>query len=121
MEELLQRLEIFRQCEMVDEIGNQDLTAVLSVLNKEYQLPVTDENAGVLFTHLQAAFQRIKTGEKINPLDPGMLEQIKELPYYEKAQEIKTRILTVMQNQLSAEEQDFLQLHVCTLLSYILE
>ena len=48
-----------------------------------------------------------------------MLAQVKEIENYDKAVEIQQEILNSMTNKLSADEQDFVLVHVGTILESV--
>ncbi len=114
--DLAPRLEIIKSCNLTSESGYADLLTIVDIFKKDFDIELTEENAGVMITHLASAFKRIETGEAVNPLDPGLVEQMKEEPVFPLTQRIVDAVLSRIRNPLSADEQDFLLVHVGTLL-----
>lgn len=88
MDGLEQRLEILQQSEFFDESGRRDLDAMIRVLAGKYGLPRNDETLGVLVTHVAAALKRQKDGEEINPIDAGVLQDVRSSDVYPEAKKI---------------------------------
>ena len=61
--------------------------------------------------------QRAEEGTEENPMDEALLESIREEPAYEKAVELRDRILAETDIAFPKTEQDFLSVHLCNLLS----
>lgn len=118
MEELKQRIETLYECGFVDETGKADLYRIVEVLQR-HGIETTDENTGVLVTHVAAALKRSADGEVVTPLDPNVLEQVKEIKRYEEAVAIQQEVLNSMTNKLSADEQDFVLVHIGTILESV--
>ena len=118
MEELKQRIEMLQECGFVDESGKADLYRIVEILQK-HGIDTNDDNTGVLVTHVAAALKRSADGEIVTPLEPDVLAQVKEIENYDKAVEIQQEILNSMTNKLSADEQDFVLVHVGTILESV--
>lgn len=71
----------------------------------------------MFITHLAMAAQRAEEGTEENPMDEALLESIREEPAYEKAVELRDRILAETDIAFPKTEQDFLSVHLCNLLS----
>lgn len=116
MDDLEQRLEILQQSGFFDESGRKDLDAMIRVLTEKYGFPRNDETLGVLVTHVAAALKRLKDGEDINPIDAGVLEDVKSSDVYPEAKKIQSDVLAVMEHKLPESEKDFILVHVGGLL-----
>ncbi len=114
--ELTPRFEVIKNCGLTSESGYEDLLLIVDIFKNDFDIELTEENAGVMITHLASAFKRIETGEAVNPLDSALVEQIKMEPVYPLAQKIVDTVLSRIQNELSRDEQDFMLVHVGTLL-----
>ncbi len=115
--DLAPRLDIIKSCDLTSETGYEDLLTIVDIFKRDFDIELTEENAGVMITHLASAFKRIETGETVNPLDPDLVAQMKEEPVYPLTQKIVDTVLANINNTLSADEQDFMLVHVGTLLS----
>lgn len=114
--ELGPRLDVIKSCGLTTESGYEDLLTIIRVFKEEFGIELTEENAGVLITHIATAFKRAGEDEKINPLDASIVEDIKQEPEYPRALEIVNRVQQSIINELSDTERDFMLVHVVTLL-----
>ena len=78
---------------------------------------VSQDKMEMFITHLAMAAQRAEEGTEENPMDEALLESIREEPAYEKAVELRDRILAETDIAFPKTEQDFLSVHLCNLLS----
>ena len=115
-EQLKERIEMLTTCGFVEDSGRNDLYKIADILENKYQIPVDDDTAGVLITHIAAALKRAREGEKVEPLEADILAQVSEIQEYETALSIRKTILEEMANELSPDEQDFLLVHIGTIL-----
>lgn len=118
MEGLKQRIETLYECGFVDDTGKADLYRIVEIL-QNHGIETNDDNTGVLVTHVAAALKRSADGEIVTPLDAEVLEQVKEIEKYEEAVTIQKEILDSMTNKLSADEQDFVLVHIGTILESV--
>ena len=115
-EQLQQRIDLLEECGFVDESGKRDLCRIADILEKQYGVHVSDDSTGVLITHDAAALKRSRSGEKVEKLEPDVLEQVREIDSYQTALAARKAIVDAMENKLSADEQDFILVHVGTIL-----
>lgn len=116
MDGLEQRLEILQQIGFFDESGRRDLDAMIRVLAVKHGFPRNDETLGVLVTHVAAALKRQKDGEEINPIDAGVLKDVRASDVYPEAKKIQTDVIDAMEHKLPEAEKDFILVHVGGLL-----
>ena len=116
MDDLEQRIEILQQSGFFDESGRRDLDAMIRVLAGKYGFPRNDETLGVLVTHVAAALKRQKDGEEINPIDAGVLQDVRSSDVYPEAKKIQTDVVDAMEHKLPEAEKDFILVHVGGLL-----
>lgn len=116
MDGLEQRLEILQQSGFFDESGRRDLDAMIRVLTGKYGFPRNDETLGVLVTHVAAALKRQKDGEEINPIDAGVLQDVRSSDVYPEAKKIQADVVDAMEHKLPEAEKDFILVHVGGLL-----
>jgi transcriptional regulatory protein LevR len=116
MDELDQRIDILHQTGFVDETGRKDLEKLIKVLTQSYGFPHSDELLGVLVTHVATALKRQRDGKAINPIEDDILEDVRSSKVYPEANEIKDEIVASMTNRLSADEENFILVHVGGLL-----
>jgi transcriptional regulatory protein LevR len=114
--DIMERINVMKDCDLIDDLGYQDLLTVKRILSQDFQFDLTEENGGVMITHLGAAIKRLKTGETVEPLDPEVLIQAKEEPAYQTAVKILTQLKKVMVHVLPQVEEDFMLVHICNTL-----
>jgi transcriptional regulatory protein LevR len=115
----MERINLLKEYNIVNETGYKDLIAIKEVFEERFHIVLTEENAGVMITHIAAAFKRLETKEEINPIDQSVLEELKEESYYTKAAEILKAIKETVSSPLSGDEDAFILVHICTLLSQL--
>ena len=86
------------------------------MLAGKYGFPRNDETLGVLVTHVAAALKRQKDGEEINPIDAGVLQDVRSSDVYPEAKKIQTDVVDAMEHKLPEAEKDFILVHVGGLL-----
>ncbi len=116
MDELSERIEVLRSCGFVDDPGMRDLNRIAEVLVSECGVSRDDEVLGTLITHVAAALKRARDGEKINPLAADIISDVEDSEVYPEALRIQRELLDSMENDLSADERDFVLVHIGGLL-----
>lgn len=116
MSELDERIELLSTCGFVDESGKRDLETIARVLTEECGVDRDDEILGTLVTHVAAALKRARDGEKINPLSADIVGDVKASSVYPEAARVQCELLGAMENDLSADERDFVLVHIGGLL-----
>lgn len=116
MDGLDERIEVLRSCGFVDDSGVRDLNKIAGILVSECGVSREDEVLATLVTHVAAALKRARDGEKINPLSPDVIADVKGSVIYPEALRIQQKILDSMENDLSPDERDFVLVHVGGLL-----
>lgn len=113
--ELKNRLEILLEAGVVSE-KNYDITiAIILFLQDEKKLTVIEENAAAFVTHLCMALERIDKGDTVTPIDPSVLESVKQENEYPLAYAISREIQQIYP-MLEDTELEYLCLHLGTLL-----
>ena len=116
MDDLDERIEVLRSCGVIDDSGVRDLKKIAEILVSECGVSRDDEVLGTLVTHVAAALKRARDGEKINPLTSDVISDVMGSDVYPEALRIQQKILDSMENDLSADERDFVLVHVGGLL-----
>ena len=78
---------------------------------------VSQDKMEMFVTHFAMAGQRAEDGTEENPMDEVLLESMKLEPAYEEALKLRDQILAETDIQFPKTEQDFLSVHLCSLLS----
>lgn len=115
----MERIELLKEYGIVNETGYEDLLSIKKMFEERFHIVLTEENAGVMITHIAAAFKRLETKEKINPIDESVLEALQEEEVYPKAVEILKALKEEIKSKLSEDEDAFVLVHICTLLSQL--
>jgi len=114
--ELMDRVMALRECGMMNEVAFKDILYIIKLCKEEYQLELTEENAGIMITHMSSAFRRNDTGEEIDALCRSTVEEISKVQEYVKAKQILDSIILGIENELSQNEREYFLIHICNLL-----
>ncbi|MEM1483594.1 hypothetical protein V6615_01825 [Oscillospiraceae bacterium PP1C4] len=117
--DIMERINILKGCGITDETAHSDLVNMVQLMKEQFDITLTEENAGVMVTHFAAAFKRNRTGETVEPLAEVAVESLQEDPSYDKACTIFAAISDKIENIFSKDEQLFALLHLCTLINEI--
>lgn len=116
MDELDERIGVLHQCGFVDETGARDLEKIAEILVKECGVSRESEVLGTLVTHVAAAIKRVRDGEKVDPLSPEIVAEVKASPVHDEAERIQQLVIDAVTSELPQEEKDFVLVHVGGLL-----
>lgn len=114
--DIMERINIMKQCNLVDENGYKDLLTVVKVFSEDFNFKITEENGSVMITHLGAAIKRLEGEEQITPLGPEILKQAEEQPCYKTAVKILNKLRKELICKLPKDEEDFMLVHICNTL-----
>lgn len=78
---------------------------------------VSQDKMEMFITHLAMAANRAEEETEENPMDEALLEGIKLEPAYDDAVRLLERVLAETDIPFPKTEQDFLTVHLCSLLS----
>lgn len=115
--ELTERIGLLKEYGMMDETAFEDIQSIIHLFQEKYGIELKEENAGIMITHMSAAFHRNVTGEEIDALDAGILEEILQLAEYAKAEQMLEAIVSGIKNELSQKEREYFLVHICNLLT----
>ncbi|SHO43917.1 PRD domain-containing protein [Anaerocolumna xylanovorans] len=115
--ELMERIRLLQEYGMMDETAFEDILTIIKLFKEEYGIELTEKNAGIMITHMSSAFHRNVTGEEIDAMDAGIVEEIKQVPEYAKAGQILVSIVSGIKNNLSKKEMEYFLVHICNLLA----
>lgn len=115
--DIMERINMLKQCGFSTEEDHADLCEIVRIFTDEYNIPITEENAGVMITHIAAAFKRNRTGEKVEPLDREVYKEAVQSEEYMTANEIMDKIVSAISGEVSETEREFFIVHICMLLS----
>ena len=114
--DIMDRINVMKEYGIVDDTAYNDLVTIVSTMRKQFDITLTEENAGVMITHIASAFGRNRSGEMIDAVAAAASGGLREDPGYDKAVEILSELRRNIKNDLSEIEQEYVLLHLCTLL-----
>lgn len=117
MTDIMDRIDLFQELGMITFDDKQDLLVLVDILQTELKIKITEENGGILVTHVAAMFKRNKTGEDVGALDESVIKELVENEFYKESTEVLETIILKIENEVSELEKNYLLLHLCTLLS----
>ena len=115
--DIMNRIKLLYESGFSTREDYEDLCKIVSICKDEYHIPLTEENGGIMMTHIAAAFHRNRTGEEISPLDIDLWSEVEGSPQFELASSLVERMETEITNEISGNERKFFFLHICTLLA----
>lgn len=116
-----ERLELYQEGGMIKEDDVKDVLAIVAMFKEKYDIQLCEENADTFVAHLCAAFGRNATQEKVEPLLKEAFAEVKELESYPRSLEMLENIKAVIHNSLSQDEQEYVLLHLNTLIAKLNE
>lgn len=111
-----ERLELYREGNMITDENVQAILDIIAMFREKYGIVLCEENADTFIAHLCAAFFRMRTGEPVEPLMEEVFAEVKEMETYPRSVEMLKNIEEVLGNPLVPEEQEYVLLHVNSLL-----
>ncbi len=115
-QELEERISILEQSGVISKkVADYSRRAAELVLAEAED--AAQEKMEMFITHLAMAGKRAEEGTEENPMDPEILESLREEPVYERAVRLRDRLLEETDLSFPKAEQDFLSVHICNLLS----
>lgn len=119
MMELMDRVLTLKEYNMMNEVAYHDILFIIKMMEEKYNIHLTEENAGVMITHITSAFRRNETGEEVEELSKSMFDEIRSLEEYPLAVEILDSMIVNIKNQVSQKERGYFLVHLCNLLAQI--
>lgn len=116
-----ERLELYQEGGMIKEDDVKDVLAIVAMFKEKYDIQLCEENADTFVAHLCAAFGRNATQEKVEPLLPESFAEVKELESYPLSLDMLENIKSVIHNSLNQDEQEYVLLHLNTLIAKLNE
>ena len=116
--DIMERINALKECGICDECAYNDLIKIIDIC-KQDDIILTEENAGIMITHISAAFKRNVTNETIEPLAKFIIDDMLQDEKYEQALGIYKKIVPAIENKFNEIEEQFTLLHLCTVLNEI--
>lgn len=113
-----QRLQILNQAGMLSGEHVRAANDLRVLFEKRYGIELTEENSAAFFTHFCMALHRLETGERIDPLNELILDEIQDEYDYENADLIAEEIGRHVA-ALPAWERGYLIMHLVVVLGNV--
>lgn len=110
------RLNILKDAGQITENTYNAINEVILLLKEKRGIILTEENGAMFITHLSSALTRIEKNDLVRKIEDSILEEIKKDTNYKKTLEIVKEVEGVT-GKFPEEERDFIEMHICTLLS----
>ena len=120
MDALDQRLQILNQAGMLSDEHAHDANTLREFFAKRYGITLTEENAGAFFTHFCMALHRLESGERIEPVDDIILDEIRDEADYDNANFVADDIEQYVV-ALPEWERGYILMHLIVLLGKVRE
>ena len=115
----MERVNLLSDLEMINKADKEDLLKLIKVTEDQLKITITEENGGVLITHVAAMFTRNKTGENIGALDEVIIKELRSHERFEETSKLVDKVVDEIDNHVSELERYYLLLHFCTLINTI--
>ena len=112
---LKQRLVILEQAGQIDDKIIKIITELITIVEKELDVRLTEDNGSMFVTHMAVALSRIQKGEEVVPLDDSLLEEVKSSEIYKIVQSLIEKIEDELQIRIPQSEFGYIALHLCNL------
>ena len=109
-------LNMLKESKTIDENDCLEITKILDMLSTKYNINIDENHGSFLLYHLCAAYGRRKSGEKVEPLEKAMLEDLENLPNYKLSLEVLHDVDVIANNKLGDNEESYLLLHINNLI-----
>jgi len=114
---ILTRIDFMLEINMINQIERDTLVSITQIIEEKTSLELTEENAGIMITHIGAMFVRIRENQKLDDLDKLILDEIKANKSYQLSLDTIEEICSKLSIQIDKVERDYIMLHLCTLLN----
>lgn len=113
---IMDRIDTLFSCGFSTESDYDDLCRIVDVFDKRCGIELTEENAGIMITHMASAFRRNRTDETVEPLDAKVFAEAMSSEAFPLAESIVDEIIGSISNAVSENEKEFFLIHICSLL-----
>lgn len=118
MEQLLERLEIMRNANILSQNNMEKVISMIHLLKNDYNIQMTEENSGILVTHVAMYLGR-KDTSNVDSLDEDSLKEIRESKYYDLSENMLKKIEKNILGNIKKNERNFILLHIINMLDII--
>ena len=116
MEKLKFRIELLKNSDLIDEQIYNKIMSLVSHLDKQWNIRLTEENGAMFITHLSMALKRIKENQSVKSIDEGVFQEILQSDNIEEVQKIYEDIeKNIFNEKLPEEEKKFILVNLLLL------
>lgn len=105
------RLNLLHKSGQIDTEIYNACKGFIKFMGISYDVQLIEENGASIITHISKAMQRIKTGEKISPMDLSCYEDVVKSKYYPQAKEATCKTETIFNMYFPPNERQFIELY----------
>lgn len=117
MKEILFRLEMLKNAQLITSKDIDDIVKLLEYLNEEYEIEINEENTSMLVTHIAMLKNRINKEEVVVKLDDESINELYEYKELEKAKLIlKYFEKNILKSNIHEYERPYIYTHLITIL-----
>lgn len=117
--DLYYRLKLFLDNDQICSDNFEAMIRVISMLDKEWNIELTEENGAMFITHLSMAYERIKNGNGIESMDTTAYNEILQNRNIDKSKKALNDIMKEVNIDMPDCEKKFLLLYLCTIFENI--
>lgn len=111
-----ERIEILREVNLIDEKIEKALYDVIRILKTNWDLELTEEQGGMMITHLGRACMRVKSGEDVGEMDTEVAKELRESDNFEKVKRMYEDIEKKLLLTLPDVEREYMYANLLFLL-----
>lgn len=119
MTDFKERLEMFKEGEMIDDEDIKSINNIIDVFQNKYNVTLCEENASTFISHVCAAFYRFANNEEVDPLPDEVFKEIESLDTYQDSLNIFNDVMQVVHKPFSDSERAYVLLHINNLISLL--
>lgn len=111
-----ERLNILKESGLITNEIFIKLKNMIEGFKNEYQIALTEDNAGMMITHLSQAMMRVNNGEKIKTPDSFVVDEIKSNENYQIMIDMYKKICEFLDFEFPSYEKWFVYVHIGNIL-----
>ncbi|MGJ3353366.1 PRD domain-containing protein [Providencia sp. Je.9.19] len=111
-----QRLAILLQGGVIDQDIHDGMLCVISNLENDWKITIRHSQGNMALTHMASALMRSRRGEKIEPVDSDILDEVKQFENYQLVTQIHQSLLSHFQLTLDPAEEGYLLANIYSLI-----
>lgn len=114
---IITRINFMLDINMINESEKKILEEIAKIIEVKTKIELTEENAGVMITHIAAMFIRKRENQSLEVLDDIIIKEIEMNKSFDLCKSIINEINSKLSIQIEKVESDYIMLHLCTLLN----